>query len=32
LMTAKGYLKVDGLVIYQMDDFGIRLSSLGIGA
>jgi 3-hydroxymyristoyl/3-hydroxydecanoyl-(acyl carrier protein) dehydratase len=32
LMTANGYLKVDGLVIYQMDDFGIRLSSLGIGA
>jgi 3-hydroxymyristoyl/3-hydroxydecanoyl-(acyl carrier protein) dehydratase len=28
MMTANGYLKVDGLVIYKMDDFGIRLSSL----
>jgi PfaB family protein len=32
LMTANGCLKVDGLVIYKMDDFGIRLSSVGIDA
>jgi 3-hydroxymyristoyl/3-hydroxydecanoyl-(acyl carrier protein) dehydratase len=32
LMTANGYLKVDGLIIYKMDDFGIRLSSLEGGA
>jgi len=32
MMTANGYLKVDGLAIYKMDDFGIRLSSLGEGA
>jgi acyl transferase domain-containing protein/3-hydroxymyristoyl/3-hydroxydecanoyl-(acyl carrier protein) dehydratase len=32
LMTANGYLKVDGLVIYKMNDFGIRLRSLGVGA
>ena len=28
MMTANGYLKVDGLVIYKMDNFGIRLSSV----
>jgi 3-hydroxymyristoyl/3-hydroxydecanoyl-(acyl carrier protein) dehydratase/malonyl CoA-acyl carrier protein transacylase len=28
MMTANGYLKVDGLMIYKMDDFGIRLSGL----
>ena len=28
MMTANGYLKVDDLVIYKMDDFGIRLTSL----
>jgi 3-hydroxymyristoyl/3-hydroxydecanoyl-(acyl carrier protein) dehydratase len=32
MMTANGYLKVDGRVIYKMDDFGIRLSGLEEGA
>jgi acyl transferase domain-containing protein/3-hydroxymyristoyl/3-hydroxydecanoyl-(acyl carrier protein) dehydratase len=32
LLMANGYLKVDGLVIYKMDDFGIRLSRVEEGA
>ncbi len=32
MIIADGYLKVDGLVIYSMNDFGIRLSNLGVGS